>query len=165
VNQFLDEVLAFVPTLIVGDPLDPRTDIGTWWIRGGLPRRELGARGGGAGGQVLCGGTRQGAQMAPRGDQRDPSMRIVCEEVFGPVVAVVPYRDLTDAVRQVNDSRYGLQCGVYSRSWRWRSGPSGRSGRAGSSSTDLDLADRPDALRRGQAERDRSRGPRYAIER
>ena len=45
-----------------------------------------------------------------------PGMKIVCEEVFGPVMALVPYRDLGEAIRQVNDSRYGLQCGVYTGS-------------------------------------------------
>lgn len=38
---------------------------------------------------------------------------ITCEEVFGPVVALAPYDDFDDAIRQVNASRYGLQAGVF----------------------------------------------------
>ncbi|MGD0266949.1 MAG: aldehyde dehydrogenase family protein [Candidatus Methylomirabilota bacterium] len=118
VDQFLDEVLAFVPTLNVGDPLDPRTDIGTLVDQAAASRVESWVREAEAqGARVLCGGARQGAQMAPTVVTNvTPQMKIVCQEVFGPVVVVVPYRDLTEAIRQVNESRYGLQCGVYSSS-------------------------------------------------
>ena len=42
-------------------------------------------------------------------------MRVNCAEVFAPVVTVEPYEDFHEAVRQVNDSAYGLQAGVFTR--------------------------------------------------
>jgi acyl-CoA reductase-like NAD-dependent aldehyde dehydrogenase len=45
----------------------------------------------------------------------NPRMRVNCEEVFAPVVTVEPYDEFSDAVRQVNDSPYGLQAGVFTR--------------------------------------------------
>jgi betaine-aldehyde dehydrogenase len=44
----------------------------------------------------------------------EPSMRIAQEEIFGPVVVVIPYDDDADAVRIANDSEYGLAGAVYS---------------------------------------------------
>lgn len=41
--------------------------------------------------------------------------KLSCQEVFGPVVAVEPYRTLDEAVEKVNDSVYGLQAGIYTR--------------------------------------------------
>jgi acyl-CoA reductase-like NAD-dependent aldehyde dehydrogenase len=42
-------------------------------------------------------------------------MRVVCDEVFGPVVTVVPFTDFDEALTLVNDSPYGLQAGVFTR--------------------------------------------------
>jgi aldehyde dehydrogenase (NAD+) len=42
-------------------------------------------------------------------------MRIVREEIFGPVVCVMPVKNLEDAIRQVNDTTYGLSTAIYSR--------------------------------------------------
>lgn len=118
VDRFLDEVLAFVPSLVVGDPLDARTDIGTMVDEAAAARVESWVREAeGEGAKVLSGGTRRGAQMAPTVVTNvSPAMKLVCEEVFGPVMSVMPYRELDDAIRQVNASRYGLQCGVFTGS-------------------------------------------------
>ncbi|HEX7127488.1 MAG TPA: aldehyde dehydrogenase family protein [Thermodesulfobacteriota bacterium] len=118
VARFTDELLAFVPTLVVGDPLDPATDIGTLIDEAAAARVESWVREAVAGGaRVLCGGTRRGAQLAPTVvADVTPDMRLVCEEVFGPVMSILPYRSLDDAIRQVNDSPFGLQCGVFSAS-------------------------------------------------
>jgi acyl-CoA reductase-like NAD-dependent aldehyde dehydrogenase len=117
-DRFLDEALAFVPTLVVGDPLDSRTDIGTLIDEPAAARVESWVHEAEAGGaKILCGGTRRGAQMDPTVLTNVlPEMKVVCQEVFGPVMSVVPYRDLDEAIRQVNRSPHGLQCGVYSAS-------------------------------------------------
>jgi acyl-CoA reductase-like NAD-dependent aldehyde dehydrogenase len=117
-DRFLDEALAFVPTLVVGDPLDPRTDIGTLIDETAAGRVEGWVREAEAGGaKILCGGTRRGAQMDPTVlTNVTPEMKVVCQEVFGPVMSVMSYRDLDEAIRQVNHSPYGLQCGVYTAS-------------------------------------------------
>ena len=45
----------------------------------------------------------------------DPDLKIVCEEVFGPVVILDSYDIFSDAIDAVNDSRYGLQAGVFTK--------------------------------------------------
>jgi acyl-CoA reductase-like NAD-dependent aldehyde dehydrogenase len=43
-------------------------------------------------------------------------MKVVCDEVFGPLVSIIPYEALDDALSAVNDSRWGLASGVFTRS-------------------------------------------------
>ncbi len=43
-------------------------------------------------------------------------MKVVCEEVFGPLVTVQPFRDLEAVIGGINASRFGLHCGVFTRS-------------------------------------------------
>jgi len=105
----------------VGDPLDPSTLCGPLvaarqrervesYIRIG---REEGAR-------VTCGGGRpagltKGWYVEPTVFvDVDNRMRIAQEEIFGPVLAVIPYDDVDDAVRIANDSDYGLSGSVWS---------------------------------------------------
>ncbi len=70
------------------------------------------------GGRVLAGGTRTGRTMvAPTVMTHVPrDLPLACEEVFGPVVLVDTFADMEDAVRQANDSAYGLQAGVFTDS-------------------------------------------------
>jgi glyceraldehyde-3-phosphate dehydrogenase (NADP+) len=42
-------------------------------------------------------------------------MKVNCQEIFAPVVTVEPYQDFSDAVRQINNTPYGLQAGVFTR--------------------------------------------------
>jgi acyl-CoA reductase-like NAD-dependent aldehyde dehydrogenase len=68
------------------------------------------------GAKLLCGGKRQGSLVEPAVlTGTTPEMRVNCAEVFAPVVTVEPYDDFRDAVRQVNNSSYGLQAGVLTR--------------------------------------------------
>jgi acyl-CoA reductase-like NAD-dependent aldehyde dehydrogenase len=72
-----------------------------------------------AGAQLLCGGTREGAFYAPTVLTRThTSMKVVCEEVFGPVVILEAYETFDDALRMINDSRFGLQAGVFTNDVR-----------------------------------------------
>jgi glyceraldehyde-3-phosphate dehydrogenase (NADP+) len=67
-----------------------------------------------AGARVLCGGKRMGAVLEPTVivDVK-PDMKVVCQEVFAPVVTVEPFDTFEQAVDMVNDSNFGLQAGVF----------------------------------------------------
>jgi acyl-CoA reductase-like NAD-dependent aldehyde dehydrogenase len=44
-----------------------------------------------------------------------PEMKVNCQEIFAPVVTVEPYRNFDDALRQINNSSFGLQAGIFTR--------------------------------------------------
>ncbi|MEB2346777.1 MAG: aldehyde dehydrogenase family protein [Deltaproteobacteria bacterium] len=103
--------------LRVGDPLDPETQVGSL-ISPAHRERVQGYLESGAqeGARRVCGGEVPRAGALARGafltpcvfDGVTPSMRIAREEIFGPVVAVLPFRDEEEAVTLANDSEYGL---------------------------------------------------------
>ncbi len=68
------------------------------------------------GARILTGGSREGAVMAPTvlGDVT-PEMRIMGEEIFAPVVSLVPFRDVEAAIDAVNATPYGLSAGIFTR--------------------------------------------------
>jgi betaine-aldehyde dehydrogenase len=99
----------------VGDPHDPATDVGPLVAERQRRRVEGYIKTGRDEGATLAlGGGRPADQ--PRGWYVEPtifsdvssSMRIAQEEIFGPVLVVIPFEDDDDAVRIANDSRYGL---------------------------------------------------------
>ena len=70
-----------------------------------------------AGARILTGGTRRGAFYAPTVlTDVTPAMKVVSEETFAPVFSIIPYDTIEEAVRMANDTRYGLQAGVFTRS-------------------------------------------------
>ena len=70
-----------------------------------------------AGARVLTGGQRMGAFYEPTVlTDVTPAMKVVSEETFAPVVSIIPYDTIEEAVAAVNDTRYGLQAGVFTRS-------------------------------------------------
>lgn len=117
-EAFRQVFLKEVGAIRAGDPQLPDTLVGPV-IDAGNAERVLQwieeARKAGA--QVLAGGTRQGPVVAPTvlaGTRAQDRVR--CEEVFGPVVTLEPYTDFEEALRLVNDSRFGLQAGVFTQS-------------------------------------------------
>jgi acyl-CoA reductase-like NAD-dependent aldehyde dehydrogenase len=116
-GRFTDLLVDGVKKLHVGDPLDESTDIGpliresdairtTNWI-------DEAIRGGA---RLLCGGGRNNLMVEPTVlTGTKPDMNVNCQEVFGPVVTVEPYKDFDQALRQVNNSSYGMQAGVFTR--------------------------------------------------
>ena len=112
------KVSAEMEKLVVGDPLAEGTDVGTLIDEAAAKRVEAWvdeARAGGA--KILTGGSRDNAAYAPTllsDVGRD--MKVVCDEVFGPVASILSYDDLDEAVNDITNSRYGLQCGVYTDS-------------------------------------------------
>ena len=107
-------------SLKVGDPLDPETQVGSL-ISGEHRDRVHGyvESGREEGAEVVTGGNMEaiagnGAFYPPTVlAQVDNSMRVAQEEIFGPVVTVIPFEDEKDATRIANDVRYGLMATVW----------------------------------------------------
>ncbi|MGH9370633.1 MAG: aldehyde dehydrogenase family protein [Vicinamibacterales bacterium] len=115
-EPFTRLLIEAVNGLRAGDPLDPATDLGPMIDEGEAERvaswiQEAVQ----AGGRILAGGRRlAGAMYAPTVLADVPADAKVCaEEAFGPLVVITTFGSFTDAVRQVNASKYGLQAGVF----------------------------------------------------
>jgi acyl-CoA reductase-like NAD-dependent aldehyde dehydrogenase len=117
-DAFVAQLVEHVGKLRLGDPADPATDIGTLIDEAAAKRVEQWVtEAASRGARVLAGGRRHGAQYEPTVlVDVDPSMKVVCEEVFGPVVAVQRYGDHAAVLAAVSADRYGLQCGIYTKS-------------------------------------------------
>jgi acyl-CoA reductase-like NAD-dependent aldehyde dehydrogenase len=116
-GKFTELLLAGVKKLQTGDPLQESTDLGPLiresdavrasdWVQEAV---RSGAR-------LLCGGHRNGPLLEPTvltGTRAE--MKVNCQEIFAPVVTVEPYDDFLEACRQVNNSPYGLQTGIFTR--------------------------------------------------
>jgi lactaldehyde dehydrogenase len=117
-DQFLDQLVDETLKLRMGDPMDPKTDIGPLIDENAASKVEnvvLDAVNEGA--EVLCGGKRDGNfYQATVLDQVDPNMNVVQEETFGPVSPIIRVKDLEEAIKIANNTRYGLQAGVFTRS-------------------------------------------------
>jgi acyl-CoA reductase-like NAD-dependent aldehyde dehydrogenase len=116
-GRFTDLLVEGVKKLKVGDPLDPSTDVGPLIRESDAIRTvtwiDEAVR---AGARLLCGGGRQNLIVEPTVlTGTKPEMKVNSQEIFGPVVTVEPYKDFDHAVRQVNNSPYGMQAGVFTR--------------------------------------------------
>jgi acyl-CoA reductase-like NAD-dependent aldehyde dehydrogenase len=116
-GKFTDLFVEGVKKLKTGDPLDEATDVGPLiresdairtvnWIDEAVH----------AGARLLCGGGRHNLIVEPTVlTGTKPEMKVNCQEIFGPVVTVEPYKDFDDALRKANHSAYGLQAGIFTR--------------------------------------------------
>jgi aldehyde dehydrogenase (NAD+) len=120
-NEVVDAVTAMVGGLAVGDPAVATTEIGPLVAKRQQERVEkyiaLGQEEGAkvtVGGNGLPNGIDRGWFVQPTVFANATNdMRIAREEIFGPVLAVIPYDDVKDAVRIANDSEYGLAGSVW----------------------------------------------------
>lgn len=112
-----DGLVAAAQRLRMGDPRDEDTFIGPLISEREATRVEGWiAHAVQAGGRLLCGGTRDGAIVAPTLlEGVPPDEPVVSQEVFGPVAVLQEFEEFEQALRIVNDSRYGLQAGVFTR--------------------------------------------------
>jgi acyl-CoA reductase-like NAD-dependent aldehyde dehydrogenase len=114
-EDFAARLVKEVQSLKVGDPMDPTVDVGPVIQRQEVDRiGEWVKEAVSQGAHVLTGGEGDGPFFQPTliADVT-PEMKVCREEVFGPVVTISPYQTFEDALRIVNDSRYGLQAGVF----------------------------------------------------
>jgi acyl-CoA reductase-like NAD-dependent aldehyde dehydrogenase len=120
-DEFLAALASMVEQLVVGDPDDPATEIGPMVARRQQERIrsyiEDGRREGArlvVGGSDLPPGVGRGWYIRPTlFAEVDNRMKIAREEIFGPVLSVIPYGDDEEAVRIANDSDYGLSGSVW----------------------------------------------------
>jgi glyceraldehyde-3-phosphate dehydrogenase (NADP+) len=120
-GDFLDALTPRVAALTTGNPLDERTKVGPMIKEQEAIRVEEWVREAVAGGaRVVTGGQRHGAIYAPTvvADVR-PDMRISCEELFGPAVAVTRFESLDEAIALANDSIYGLAAAIFTENLEW----------------------------------------------
>jgi putative phosphonoacetaldehyde dehydrogenase len=112
--DFTDALLAKTQAWSYGDPLDPSVDMGTVIDEGSarlFERRVDDAVAQGA--RLLHGNRRDGASYAPTLiDRVQGEMEVVKQETFGPVSPVITFKDVDDAIAQVNSTAYGLSSGV-----------------------------------------------------
>ena len=116
-DTFLGKLLAKVRTLKSGDPSDQGTVVGPVIDQGAARRIEAWMREAVAqGARVQVGGARSGALLEPTVlTEVTPSMKVSCQELFGPLLTVMPYTRFDDALAALNNSEYGLQAGVFTQ--------------------------------------------------
>jgi acyl-CoA reductase-like NAD-dependent aldehyde dehydrogenase len=120
-DDFVEALAAELEGLVVGDPSDPATQIGPLVAQ----RQQLRVR------DYIAGGLADGARLVTGGSEMpdgidrgwyirptlfadaDNGMKIAREEIFGPVLTVIPYRDEDEAIGIANDSDYGLAGAVF----------------------------------------------------
>jgi acyl-CoA reductase-like NAD-dependent aldehyde dehydrogenase len=115
VDRFTEMMVERVRHAKIGDPFDPATLVGPMidereairaheWI---VEAVQQGAR-------IAFGGTRDGALLGPTILLNTAKqMRVMCEEIFAPVISIVPFAVLDEAIDEVNDTPYGLAAGVF----------------------------------------------------
>jgi len=123
-DRFMERAVARTRAIVEGNPLDPSTMIGAQasgeQLQKILSYIDLGTT---EGARVLTGGARRehagelagGYYVQPTVLEGHNRMRVFQEEIFGPVVAVTPFKDLDDALHIANDTLYGLGAGVWTR--------------------------------------------------
>jgi acyl-CoA reductase-like NAD-dependent aldehyde dehydrogenase len=116
---FTERFVANAKALRVGDPLDPETDVGPLISPGDRDRvKEWIDEAVAAGAELLCGGdlVDGGRCIAPTLLGSPPrDAKVWCEEIFGPVATIDRYTDFDEVLRMANDSKFGLQAGVFTR--------------------------------------------------
>lgn len=123
-DQFVARLVEATQALTVGHPFDPATQVSSLvhtehrdsvvaYVE--LAREE--------GGTILTGGVRPEGEALAQGAYFMPTIiaglentaRVCREEIFGPVLVVMPFDDEADVIAQANDNEYGLACGIWSR--------------------------------------------------
>ena len=117
-DDFVSKLIPKVEALKTGDPADESTDVGPVIdsesherIRSWIEEAKAG------GARVLTGGVEENGVLRPTVlTDVKPEMKVCRKEVFGPVCSVVPYDSLDEAFDAANDTEYGLQAAIFTRS-------------------------------------------------
>ena len=111
----VNELTSLARELKSGNPLDASTDVSNMideanairvenWINEAIQQ----------GAQLMCGGKRTGSFIEPTILANcNHTMKVYAEEVFGPVICINSYETIEDAIQQANQTKFGLQCGVF----------------------------------------------------
>lgn len=114
-QKFVDELKTLTNQLKKGDPLNELTDVSNMideanakriedWVHETIQQ----------GAQLVCGGKRTGSYYEPTILLNcNHTMKVYAAEVFGPVICINSYETINEAIEQVNNTRFGLQCGVF----------------------------------------------------
>lgn len=116
-QEFSHKLVHAVQVLKVGDPMSPETDVGPMIDEASAQRTEAWCREAVSQGAVaLTGGhiLRRNVFEPTVLENVEPASKVCAEEAFAPLVALFPFSDFRKAVAAANDTRYGLQAGVYS---------------------------------------------------
>jgi acyl-CoA reductase-like NAD-dependent aldehyde dehydrogenase len=120
-DSFVADLVARARAIVPKDPRDESAVLGAMIDEGNAARVVSWvdeARAGGA--TVLCGGTRDGARMAPTvlsfGERDGRGTKVVDEEAFGPVLTVHTYDTWDRALTMADATKYGLQAGIFTDS-------------------------------------------------
>ncbi|TDF99486.1 aldehyde dehydrogenase family protein [Paenibacillus piri] len=112
---FVDKAVEVASALVTGNPELEETDIGPMisereaeraeqWIQEAVQQGAI----------VACGGKRKGPVLDPTIlTHALPSMKVVCQEVFAPVICIIAYQEMDEVMQAANDSNYGLQAGIF----------------------------------------------------
>ncbi len=118
-DAFTERLIANTEALRVGDPLDPDTDVGPLITADDRDRvKHWVEEAVAAGATLLAGGelVDEGRCLAPTLLGAPPrDAKVWCEEIFGPVATIDRFSDFGEALRMANDSKFGLQAGVFTR--------------------------------------------------
>jgi aldehyde dehydrogenase (NAD+) len=119
-DEFVEKMLKKVKKTRVGDPFDPKTNQGPQVSQEQFDKImsyiDAGKQ---SGAKLLTGGSRVGKQgyfVEPTvfGDVKD-EMKIACEEIFGPVMSIIPFKDINEVIERGNRTMYGLAAAVWTR--------------------------------------------------
>ena len=120
-GDFIDALKPAIAALKTGNPLDAATKMGPMiresdaarvhsWVQEALA----------AGATLVTGGSREGTMHEPTViADVDPKMRISCDEIFGPAVAVSRFDDIDSAIAAANDTNYGLSAAIFTENINW----------------------------------------------
>lgn len=114
-EPFTEKFIKATEAMVVGDPLDERVDVGPMIDSKEVDRIESWVtEAQGAGAKIATGGKREGTVYYPTIlTDVESDMKVIAEEVFAPVASVISSEDFETALKQANDTKFGLQVGVF----------------------------------------------------
>jgi aldehyde dehydrogenase (NAD+) len=122
-EEFLGRLLGRVAGLKLGSGLDEKVDVGPLINEARMTSVDEYVQIGAKEGKILCGGAPAKGEGLERGffyqptiiDGVAPTARVAREEIFGPVLTVLPAKDLGEAIKRLNDVDYGLSASIYTK--------------------------------------------------
>lgn len=126
-EEFIDKLVKRVKSLKIGDTMDSSTQMGALINKEQLEKVDnyvkIGVK---EGAKIICGGEKFNVSPFDKGEYYEPTilenvrndMKVAREEIFGPVLAVMRYKDIDEAINMANDNNYGLGATIWSENPR-----------------------------------------------